>query len=134
MKALNMFERNRAPCFACGETMPIALLECPGVIGDRKYVCYACCGQGRPTERGIPREMVDRMMEKYGRKEDGGEPEAARGPLLEARFNNAMDAAEDAVMEAERQGISIEGAAARASNLHLDCADMDREAGGKGAG
>ena len=146
---MNFYEQNQAPCSACGATMPIALLECPGEIGNRKYVCYACCGRERPSERGIPREMVDGMMAKYGKcgkkkaARDGKKKEAAREgkkpdagsgamPAAAAIFHSAMDIAESAVMEAERQGISIEGAAARASNLSLDCADMDRAAGGKG--
>lgn len=43
-------------------------------------------------------------------------------------FNRAMGEAEEAVMLAERLGGTIEGAEARASNLALDCVDMDRNA------
>ena len=44
------------------------------------------------------------------------------------KFNDAMDNAEAAVERAETCGFAIEGAHARASNLALDCQDMDRAA------
>ena len=61
-------EMNLAPCPACGRMLPCDLLESPGEIGNRKYMCYECCGMARPSPRGTPKEEVDRLMKKYGRE------------------------------------------------------------------
>ena len=47
---------------------------------------------------------------------------------IEKRYNDALEQAEDAVIQATARGMSIEGATARAENLALDCVNMDRAA------